>query len=108
MKKNSLLLFICLAYLSAYVFEGCRKEKIVNTSRTAHFNIFRNPQCLSPVMTTSFTEDFNEYNLGDKGWVLYNSGSDFENIANYDRSFNRHTIGVTGLYSFEEKETKLK
>ncbi|MGI8599353.1 MAG: choice-of-anchor J domain-containing protein [Chitinophagaceae bacterium] len=77
MKKNSLLLFICLAYLSAYVFEGCRKEKIDEYEPDRPFQHIPESTTPSPVMTTSFIEDFNEYNLGNKGWVTNNSGTDF-------------------------------
>jgi hypothetical protein len=60
MKKNSLLLFICLAYLSAYVFEGCRKEKIDEYEPDRPFQHIPESTTPSPVMTTSFIEDFNE------------------------------------------------
>lgn len=76
MKKNSLLLCICLAYFSAYIFDGCRKEKVDEYEPDRSFNYVPENTIPSPVMTTSFTEDF-EMNLYGKGWVLDNSGTDF-------------------------------
>jgi hypothetical protein len=76
MKKNGLLIFICLAYLTAYVFDGCRKEKMDEYEPDRSFNHIPEWTMPSPVMTTSFTEEFDEYALVEKGWVVYNSGTD--------------------------------
>ena len=77
MKKNSFLIFICLAYFSAYLFDGCKKEEMDEYEPDRSFNHVPEPTTPSPVMTTSFTEEFDQYTSVEKGWVIHNSGTDF-------------------------------
>jgi flagellar biosynthesis protein FliP len=71
MKKNSLLFFICLVYLTAHVFDGCKKEKVEEEYEPDRpFIHVPETTIPSPVMSTSFTEEFNDYTLTTKDGLL--------------------------------------
>ena len=53
----------------------------------------------SPFVSPGASSTASLRNLDDWGYTV-------ENILQYDKSFGRHTIGVTGLYSVQEQETQ--
>jgi len=66
MKKNLLLIAVCLTYVAAYVFNGCRKEKIDDQSAP-----------VNPGISTSFTEEFDSIYqaIQKRGWITNSSAS---------------------------------
>lgn len=111
MKKNLLLIAVCLTYLAGYVFNGCKKEKPSDVPES------------NPGISTSFTEEFDTVYeaMQKRDWqtkspvnamsVLWSQGTD---VA-YDKwgvpygfpaySFTKKTDEYAGIFVFDNNNS---